>query len=260
MVNFPGIPARALAVTGASLAWVSGFLNAGELPAVLEARCSECHGAETQKSGLRLDSLLSALKGGDSGEKTIVPGKSGESYLISLVTSTDKAHRMPPKGDPLTVEEVASLRTWIDQVGNWSAAQAELEKKTTDHWAYQPVVKPAMPATGHAHPIDAFVEAKLKEKSLAFNPPAEPRLLLRRMALDVTGLFPDEETSRQFLQDAGAEGSDASHADGAVAALADRLLDSPHFGERWARHWLDVVRYADSNGFETNHERPNAYH
>ena len=260
MANRPGTPARALATGGVFLAFLSGSLNAGELPSVLEGRCFECHGAEMQKSGLRLDSMVGTLKGGDSGEKTIVPGKSGESYLISLVTSTDKAHRMPPKGDPLTAEEVASLRTWIDQAGNWSAAQAELEKKTTDHWAYQPVVKPAVPATGHPHPIDAFIEEKLKEKSLAFNPPAEPRLLLRRMALDVTGLFPDEETSRQFLQDAGAEGADASHMDGAVAALADRLLDSPHFGERWARHWLDVVRYADSNGFETNHERPNAYH
>ncbi len=80
------------------------------------------------------------------------------------------------------------------------------------------------------------------------------------MALDVTGLFPDEDTTRQFLHDIEAEGADTAHVDGAVAALADRLLDSPHFGERWARHWLDVVRYADSNGFETNHERPNAYH
>lgn len=230
------------------------------LPAVLEARCLDCHGAEMQKSGLRLDSLVAALRGGDSGEKTIVPGKSAESYLITLVTSTDKAHRMPPKGEALTAEEIAGLKSWIDQADIWKGAQAELDKKTTDHWAYQPVVKPAVPTTGHANPIDAFIEAKLKEKGLAFNPPAEPRVLLRRMALDVTGLFPDEDTSRQFLHDSEAEGADAAHVDAAVAALADRLLDSPHFGERWARHWLDVVRYADSNGFETNHERPNAYH
>jgi hypothetical protein len=245
-------------------AWVlagAAFARSAEpMPAVLEARCLDCHGGETQKSGLRLDSLVAALRGGDSGEKTIVPGKSAESYLISLVTSTDKAHRMPPKGDPLTAEEIASLKSWIDRADTWRAAQAELEKKTTDHWAYQPVVKPAVPATGHANPIDAFIETKLKEKALAFNPPAGPRVLLRRMALDVTGLFPDEDTTRQFLHDIEAEGADAAHVDGAVAALADRLLDSPHFGERWARHWLDVVRYADSNGFETNHERPNAYH
>jgi len=229
-------------------------------PAVLEARCFDCHGPEKQKSGLRLDSPVAALRGGDSGEKTIVPGKSEESYLISLVTSTDEDHRMPPKGDPLTAEEVASLRTWIDQTEAWRAAQAELEKNRTDHWAYRPVVKPAAPPSSHPNPVDAFVEAKLKEKGLAFNPPAEPRVLLRRMALDVTGLFPDEDTTRSFLHDIEAEGADAAHAAAAVAALADRLLDSPHYGERWARHWLDVVRYADSNGFETNHERPNAYH
>ncbi len=92
------------------------------------------------------------MRGGDSGEKTIVPGKSAESYLISLVTSTDKAHRMPPKGDLLTAEEIASLKSWIDQADTWRSAQAELEKKTTDHWAYQPVVKPAVPATGMPTP------------------------------------------------------------------------------------------------------------
>jgi hypothetical protein len=260
MVKHPGIPTLALAIGGGLLAFVSGSLEAGELPAVLESRCFDCHGEEAQKSGLRLDSLLGALKGGDSGEKTIVPGKSAESYLISLVTSTDKAHRMPPKGDPLTVEEIAGLKAWIDHAETWRGAQADLEKATTDHWSYQPVVKPSVPSSDQANPIDAFIEAKLKEKGLAFNPPAEPRVLLRRMALDVTGLFPDEDTTRQFLNDIEAEGADGGHRDAAVAALADRLLDSPHYGERWARHWLDVVRYADSAGFETNHERPNAYH
>jgi hypothetical protein len=260
MVKLPGFPTLALAIGGGMLALVSGFAEARELPAVLESRCLDCHGEETQKSGLRLDSLLAALKGGDSGEKTIVPGKSAESYLISLVTSTDKAHRMPPKGDPLTAGEVASIKDWIDRAETWTAAAAELEKKTIDHWSYQPVVKPAVPAMGLVNPIDAFTEAKLKEKGLAFNPPAESRVLLRRMALDVTGLFPDEDTTRRFLNDIDAEGADAGHRDAAVAALADRLLDSPHYGERWARHWLDVVRYADSAGFETNHERPNAYH
>jgi hypothetical protein len=249
-----------LVIGGVALAWVSGFLNAAEPPAVLASRCFECHGPETQKSGLRLDSLVAALRGGDSGEKTIVPGNSAESYLIALVTSTDKAHRMPPKGDPLTAEEIASLKSWIDQADHWRAARAELEKQTSDHWSYQPVVKPDVPPSDHVNPIDAFIGAELQEKGLAFNPPAAPRELLRRMALDLTGLFPDEETTRRFLHDIEAEGADAAHVEAAVAGLADHLLASPHFGERWARHWLDVVRYADSNGFETNHERPNAYH
>lgn len=261
---FTGSPGhRRTGVVVLTAAWqmtsTLAFSAEAKLPPVLEARCLDCHGPDTQKSGLRLDSLVAALRGGDSGEKNIVPGKSGESYLITLVTSTDKAHRMPPKGDPLGAEEVASLKTWIDQADTWRAAQAELEKKTTDHWSYQPLVKPAIPSSEHANPIDAFIETKLKEKGLAFNPPADPRFLLRRMALDLTGLFPDEETTRTFLHDIEAEGADAAHIEAAVAALANRLLASPHFGERWARHWLDVVRYADSNGFETNHERPNAW-
>ena len=245
------------------LAGLAVFSNAGaeeSLPAVLESRCFDCHGPDAQKSGLRLDTMLDALRGGDSGEKTIVPGKSGESYLISLVTSTDKDHRMPPKGDALTAEEIASLRAWIDAEPAWRTAMADAAKATTDHWSYQPLTKPAVPSSAFANPIDAFVEAGLKKKGLEFNPPAEGRALLRRMHLDVTGLLPDEESAGAFLSDFEAEGADAEHVDAAVAALADRLLDSPHFGERWARHWLDVVRYADSNGFETNHERPTAYH
>jgi hypothetical protein len=263
MVIFPGISAGALIGGGVVLTMFSGILFAGEVPKVLESRCLDCHGAETQKSGLRLDSLLGALRGGGSGEKTIVPGKSAESYLISLVTSPDKAHRMPPKGEPLTSEEVASIRNWIDQAAIWSAAAAELEKTASDHWSYQPVVKPVVPDLGSdsdsVNPVDAFVEAALGRKGLAFNPPAEPRVLLRRMSLDVTGLVPSPEEVMAFeaevIRNQSAESDDAL-----VTGLVDRLLASPHYGERWARHWLDVVRYADSAGFETNHERPNAYY
>jgi cytochrome c553 len=225
-------------------------MSAEPMPAVLESRCFDCHGPDQQKGKLRLDSMAAALRGGDSGEKTVVPGDSAASYLIELVTSTDKEHRMPPKGDRLTAEEVASLRAWIDRAEAWQPAVAENAGLKTTHWSYQPIVKPTPPASDCANPIDAFVLAKLREKGLDFSQPADARTLLRRMSLDVTGLLPDEKAAREF-----SEVSDAG-----VAALADRLLDSPHFGERWARHWLDVVRYADSNGFETNHERPTAYH
>jgi mono/diheme cytochrome c family protein len=224
------------------------------LPAVLEARCLDCHGADERKGGLRLDSVLGALRGGDSGEKAVVPGKSGESYLIALVTSADKDHRMPPKGEPLDEAEVASLRQWIDRAENWTAAAAELERRTTDHWSYQPVKRPPVPDSDFANPIDAFVAAKLAERGLDFNPPAEPATLLRRMSLDLTGLLPTPEEAAAFEQER------IQDPQAATSTLAERLLASPHFGERWARHWLDVVRYADSHGFETNHERANAYH
>lgn len=221
-----------------------------ELPAVLESRCFDCHGPDQQKGKLRLDSMAAALRGGDSGEKTVVPGDSAASYLIELVTSSDKEHRMPPKGDRLTEGEIASLRAWIERADAWQPAIAENAKPRTTHWSYQPIIRPVVPASDFANPIDAFVYAKLREKGLDFSPPADARTLLRRLSLDVTGLLPDEEAVRDFT----------SVTDAAVSALADRLLDSSHFGERWAQHWLDVVRYADSNGFETNHERPTAYH
>ncbi len=231
-------------------------VSARGVPAVLEARCVKCHGPDEAKSGLRLDSVLSALRGGDSGERTILPGDSSKSELIARVVSADEDRRMPPKGAALGGEEIAALRQWIDQRENWTAATAELERRTTDHWSYQPVVRPPLPDTGHGHPIDAFVAAALSERGLDFNPAASAEALLRRMSLVVTGLLPDEESPGEFFEAYGGGGEEAA---AAVEALADRLLASPHFGERWARHWLDVVRYADSHGFETNHERPNAY-
>ncbi|MCB1234299.1 MAG: DUF1549 domain-containing protein, partial [Verrucomicrobiae bacterium] len=245
----------------------AAMLSVGELPAaddttpaLLEARCFKCHGPESQKGDLRLDSRVSALRGGESGENVVVPGKSAESRLIERVTSDDPDHRMPPKGEALPASEVAALRAWIDDIPAWKSAVAALDEVTTEHWSYQPVVKPPVPPSDFPNPIDAFVAAGLAEKSLGFNPPADGRALLRRMHLDVTGLLPDGDEAAAFEADYEMEGADPVHQDAAAAALADRLLESPRFGERWARHWLDVVRFADSSGFETNHERPNAYH
>ncbi|MCB1061649.1 MAG: DUF1553 domain-containing protein [Verrucomicrobiae bacterium] len=214
---------------------------------ILEARCLDCHGADKQKSQLRLDTMTSALRGGDSGEKAIVPGDSAASHLIALVTSEDPEHRMPPKGEPLSAAQTAALKAWIDDAAPWQPAVAELSTFTTDHWSFQPIQRPPIPASEFAHPIDAFVAEKLKANGLDFNPESDRRSLVRRMFLDMTGLLPTPEELAQFAE--------ADPAD-----LADHLLASPHYGERWARHWLDVVRFAESAGFETNHERPTAYH
>ncbi len=223
---------------------------------LLEARCLKCHGKDAQKSGLRLDSMTGALRGGDSGEKAIVPGDSTASHLIELVTTQDEEHRMPPKGDALTPAEVAALQAWIDDSPQWQPALAEVEATTVRHWSFKPVTRPEPPQsallaqTGSENPIDAFIAARLETAGLSFNPLADRATLIRRLYLDMTGLLPSPEAVASFVADESPL---------AWEHLVDEILASPHYGERWARHWLDVVRYADSHGFETNWERPNAY-
>ncbi|MEO7319456.1 MAG: DUF1553 domain-containing protein [Chthoniobacteraceae bacterium] len=214
---------------------------------ILEDHCFDCHGEDKQKSHLRLDTVVGILRGGESGEPVLVSGKSVESYLIKKVTSENAKEVMPPKGERLTAEQVATLRLWIDQgakMPGMAAAAASLKLKT-DHWSFQPVKRPA--GAG----IDEFVLAKLRENGLALSPPAEKATLIRRLYLVMHGMPPTPQEVADFQNDAQPA---------AVARLVDRVLASPRYGERWARHWMDVVRYADTNGFETNRERKTAYH
>ncbi len=216
--------------------------------------CIKCHGPEKQKGGYRVDVRESALKGGDDHAPNIVPGKSAESPLIQFVGGLDEDMRMPQKGDRLTAEEVGVLRAWIDQGAIWpDEAQASDTRKS--HWAFQPIRHPAVPevkdpSVAVRNPIDAFVAVKLAEKGLTLSPEADRRTLIRRLSYDLLGLPPSPEEIEAFVSD--------SHAD-AFEKLVERLLASPHYGERWARHWLDAVRFAESNGFETNRPRPNAW-
>ena len=222
---------------------------------LFENNCFDCHGEETQKNGLRLDSVLGILKGSDSGEPLFVRGSSADSLLIKMVTSTDPKHMMPPKGDRLPEEAVTKLRTWIDtgaaMPGEADAAKA-LQIKT-DHWSFQPVQRPTPPQTGHPfvqNPIDEFVVEALHTKGLTPSAPAGRGTLIRRLYLIMHGLPPSPEEVTAFVQDKRPD---------AYARLVESILASPRYGERWARHWMDVVRYADTNGFETNRPRPNAY-
>ena len=208
----------------------------------------KCHGAEKQKGGFRLDVKDLALKGGDNYAPNIRPGKSAESPLIHFVAGLDPDMKMPGKGDPLTAEQIGLLRAWIDQGAAWPDDGANDPRKT--HWAFQPVRRPAVSQSGN--PIDAFIAAKLAEKGLAMSPEADARTLCRRLYFDLTGLPPSPEEMDAFLNS-----SHESHP--SYENLADRLLASPRYGERWARHWLDVVRFAESDGFETNQPRPNAW-
>ena len=231
----------ALVAAGAAVDFVR------EVRPILEEHCFDCHGEDKQKSRMRLDSAVGILRGGESGEPFIVAGKSAESYLIRRVTHENPKEAMPPKGARLTAEEVAVLRTWVDQGAKMpgsEAAAASLKLKT-DHWSFQPVQRPA--GVG----IDEFVLAKLRGKGLTMSPAADKATLIRRLYLVMHGMPPTPQEVVAFQNDAQPE---------AYARLVDRVLASPRYGERWARHWMDVVRYADTNGFETNHERKTAFH
>ncbi len=223
-----------------------------EVQPLLAQRCGKCHGDEKRESGFRVDRREMLLTGGDSGEPAIAPGKSAESRLIQRVAGIDKDLVMPPKGDRLSAAEVGILRAWIDA----GAAMPEPAEKplATSHWSLQPLARPRLPAIAEdawsRGPIDRFVLAKLREQDLVPSSPADRRTLIRRLYLDLLGLAPTPEEIERFAAD---------DLPLAYERLVEQVLASPHYGERWARHWLDVVRFAESNGFETNVERPNAY-
>jgi mono/diheme cytochrome c family protein len=218
---------------------------------ILEDHCFDCHGEDKQKNKLRLDSAVGILRGGESWEPLLVRGVSAESYIIKRVTSANAKEVMPPKGERLTAEQVATLKAWIDagaKMPGEEAAAASLRLKT-EHWSFQPVKRPAVTKTGGE--IDELVLAKLREKGLAPSPSADRATLIRRVYLVMHGMPPTPMETADFVNDTRTD---------AYARLVDRVLASPRYGERWARHWMDVVRYADTNGFETNRERKSAYH
>ncbi|MCC7421924.1 MAG: PSD1 domain-containing protein [Planctomycetaceae bacterium] len=219
---------------------------------ILARRCYECHGPSAQESGLRLDRREPALRGGESGEPAVVPGKSDKSPLIARVTADKADAVMPPDGERLTAVQVNLLRTWIDQGAVWGKVDgAELAGR--DLWSLKPIRRPAVPddPTGwSANAIDCFILAGLAAKGLSPSPESDRRTLLRRLFLDVLGLPPTPEEIAAFIAD---ETPDAWE------RQVDRVLTSPHYGERWGRHWLDVVRFAETDGFEMNQERPNAW-
>jgi hypothetical protein len=243
-VAFPGLTAR-----GNEPAKPVDYLR--DIKPLLARHCTACHGAEKQKSGLRLDSAALAKRGGDSGP-AVEPGKSSESLLIQAITGAEGVAAMPPEGkERLSGDEISLLKTWIDQ-----GAKAPDEEsgngpvKGAGHWAFRPVVRPNVPAVGNQawmkNPIDAFVLARLEKEGLPPSPEADRVTLIRRLSFDLLGLPPTVDEVDAFLADTRAD---------AYELLVDRLLSSPHYGERWARHWLDLARYADSNGFTRDFAR-----
>jgi hypothetical protein len=215
-----------------------------EVQPVFQKHCYECHSEKKQKSGLRLDVKQLALKGGDHHGPDIRPRNAKDSPLIHFITTQDEDEIMPPNGKRLSATEIDILKRWILEGAAWpdGVDSAKIEDKR-DHWAFKPlqVVDSKMAS------IDAFIDTKLREHGLQRSAKAEPTAWLRRVTFDLTGLPPTPDEVASFLQDRNED------------AVIERLLASPRYGERWAQHWLDVVRYADTHGFEVNTERPNAW-
>ncbi len=219
---------------------------------ILDKHCMQCHNRDAHKGGLGLGSAEEALKGGDSGVAAYRPGNGEESAIIQRVTSTDPGFRMPSKGDPLSAEEIALLKAWIDEGASWGGEStgkivAPIGK---DFWSFQKPIQAPLPAVKRTdwprNPIDTFALAKMEEHNLAPSPEADRYTLIRRASLDLTGLPPTIEDIESFVNDPDPN---------AYEKLIDRLLASPHYGEAQAMRWMDAARYADTNGYEKDRPR-----
>ena len=229
---------------------------------IMERSCWNCHGEAAQLSDLDLSSREGALEGGTKGP-AIVPGRAEDSRLFRMVAGLDQPF-MPMSGDALSDAELTAVRTWIDEGAHWDAGEVtaitdalaalendELPPGARDYWAFRHPQQAAVPASREFdHPVDRFLEASRKDAGLTAAPRADRLTLLRRAYLDLIGLPPTLEQVEEFLADTGR---------GAWERLIDKLLDSPHYGERWGRHWLDVARYADTDGFEQDYVRLNMW-
>jgi hypothetical protein len=229
---------------------------------LLSEHCFRCHGEKKHKGSLRLDSRSAMLTGGDSGP-AMVPGHPEKSLLLKAIGYEDQELKMPPPGK-LTKEQIADLTQWIKAGAPWPGedkggtivrkGEFQITDKDRAHWSFQPPKRPAVPAVKNAkwvaNPIDSFILAKLEAKDLEPNPPASKLELVRRVFYDLTGLPPTPADVEAFLAD---------NSPTAYENLIDRLLTSPHYGEKWARHWLDLVRYAETNSYERDNPKPNVW-
>ncbi|MBI1370029.1 MAG: DUF1553 domain-containing protein [Planctomycetes bacterium] len=224
---------------------------ARDIKPIFAEHCYQCHGVDKQRHSLRVDNRSALLRGGDSGEPGVIPGDADGSYLIKRLTDPDSEHRMPFDKPPLPAAQIDLIKQWIKSGAQMPGDDGPLDT-TTHHWSFQPVIRPPVPAgdAGDANPIDAFIGARLREKGLSFSPEADRRTLIRRLYLVMLGLPPTPQQIDAFVADTSAD---------AWAKLVDQVLASPHYGERWAQHWLDVVRYADTHGFEVNTPREDAW-
>ncbi|MGI9108494.1 MAG: PSD1 and planctomycete cytochrome C domain-containing protein, partial [Opitutales bacterium] len=247
---------------GSLPAWAGDDAQAEKAVALLDSRCFKCHShsAGKNKGGLVMDSLAGLTTGGDGGA-ALIPGDPAKSLFLQNILSSDPDVMMPPKGDRLTKEEVSLLQDWVKAGAVWPKSRTKapvagrylpgtIGAKEKAWWAYQPVKRPELPAGTSAHPIDRFVDARLAQEGLMPSAEADRAVLIRRVTFDTTGLPPTPAEVAAFVQDPDPK---------AYAKLVDRLLTSPAYGQRMARAWLDLVRYADSDGFRIDDFRPTAW-
>jgi cytochrome c553 len=265
-----------LAVTFCALVALSGSAQAAQDPLtqferevrpILEERCFKCHGADKQKGGLRLDQKTGMFAGGDSGEPAVVPGKSAESQLIKFVASIDPDEKMPPKGERLAPQQIASLKQWIDAGAHWPQKEAEevateskgmvVTDRDREFWAFQRPRRKDPKSNGEwaRQPIDRFLFDRLHERGLEPSAEASRAVFIRRLTFDITGLPPTPDELDDFLADRDSRADER---------LTDRLLASPRFGERMASLWLPLARFAEDQalqvGDDTKFFYPNAHH
>jgi mono/diheme cytochrome c family protein len=224
---------------------------------VLQTHCVSCHGGEKVRGGLSLTSRDAALKGGDTGP-AVAPGRPAESLMLRAISHAGEL-KMPPKGK-LAQAQIDALTKWVEMGAPWPAGEIRhagpppVDDRARNFWSFRPVVRPAVPAVKRADwvktPIDAFVLARLEAAGLQPAPPAEKTSLLRRVYYDLTGLPPAPDEVDAFLKDTSPD---------AYGKVVDKLLMSPAYGERWARHWLDLVRYAETNGYEFDTAKPHVW-
>lgn len=220
---------------------------------ILRDHCLECHNSRDHRSGFSLHSKQSTVAGGDSGP-AVVPGDTVSSYLLDLIQPVDGTAEMPKGAPPLSSQEIETLEQWISSGAAWPD---EFELKPKELWSLQPIRRPSVTAPVPSvaefpirNPIDQFILSRLQQARLTPAPPADPHTLIRRLYLDLTGLPPTPEQVKTFVEDDSPD---------AYSRLVDELLSSPHFGEQWGRHWLDLARYADSEGYLGDSERPHAW-
>lgn len=223
-----------------------------DIAPIFEANCLDCHGPDKDKSGFRVDLRAQMIRGGDTGFPAIVPGDWEASYLMEVVTHLDEEMAMPPKGDKLEDADIELLKQWVNAGAEWPGQMDAVLDEGTDHWSFHPVVRPEVPK-GSRTPIDGFIDAMLDEAGLTPNGAADPHSLIRRTAITLTGLPPTADRVESFVA-AYEESPDAT-----FESFVDEQLASPHFGERWAQHWLDAIRWAETNGSEANLYRKNSW-
>ena len=248
-----------LAVSAEARAESPADVFESDVAKVLIVNCVACHNASETEGHLDLTSHETLLAGGESGP-TIVPGSVGESYLLDRIRDGE----MPPEehGSPLTADQLSRLEQWVRRGAPWPEGRIlDLYEFSTgtragrDWWSWQPLKRPVVPHVAAnnrvRNPIDAFVLQRLEEHGLSLSPEADRVTLIRRVTFDLIGMPPTPDEIDEFVNDTS---------DIAYATVVNRLLESQHYGERWGRHWLDLVRYADTGGYETDHLRPTAYH